>query len=206
MESEERGTAADPGERLSPSEAGRLLGVSARTVQRWIDAGGIPAFKTLGGHRRILRDDLLSFARRHAIPVPPAETGSGTRATETVLLVDDEPDFLKTMEARLRAIRPGLRVLTAGSGFLAGVLVERHAPALVLLDLRMPDLDGIEVCRAIKGNPATAGTVVVGLTGTRDPAAWRALEEAGARRVLLKPAGKREIESLLEEVFAAPRP
>ena len=52
-------------------EAGQLLGVSLPTVINWIKAGRLSAHRTPGGHRRIERDTLVAFIRRHGLPMPP---------------------------------------------------------------------------------------------------------------------------------------
>ncbi|HUS61351.1 MAG TPA: response regulator transcription factor [Acidimicrobiales bacterium] len=67
---------------------------------------------------------------------------------EVVLVVDDDPGILQALSAALRA--RGLGVMQARTGLAALVAVEEHLPAAVILDLGLPDLDGIEVCRRLR--------------------------------------------------------
>lgn len=184
---------------IGPIEAARLLDVGHSTIKRWIDSGAIPAHRTLGGHRRIRERDLLSFAEEKGIPIDLGAIGAPPR----VLLVDDERDFLKTFSERIRSLRPDVEVLTAESGFDAGVLIGRRPPEVVLLDIRMPGVSGTDVCRAVKGNPETAETTVVGVTGRRDRAAIQGLLRAGAAEVLLKPIEPSTISELLDRLLPA---
>ncbi len=184
--------AAVGGRILGPVEAARILGVSLSSVQRWVDAGAIPSHQTLGGHHRIQEQDLYRFARREGIPVASGASGG------TVLVVDDEEDIREALVARIRGLRPDLEVLDAADGFSAGVLVSDRRPGLVLLDIRLPGVPGVEVCRRIKSDPATAGIHVVGVTGTAKRTEIESLREAGAEDVLMKPIDKATLREILE--------
>jgi adenylate cyclase len=84
----------------------------------------------------------------------------------TVLVVDDLPQNVRLLDAVLSP--RGYRVLTAGSGQEALDLLKKHEPDLVLLDIVMPGLDGYEVCRRIRDEPATAFLPVVMITASGD--------------------------------------
>jgi len=79
----------------------------------------------------------------------------------TILVVDDERDILEFLKYNLE--KEGYRVLTAHNGKEALRFVKQH-PDLVVLDVMMPELDGWEVCKAIRKDPATAKTPIVFLT------------------------------------------
>jgi excisionase family DNA binding protein len=187
---------------VGPNEAARRIGVGPTTVQRWIDAGLIPAHRTPGGHRRVRPADLHEFARRRGLPV----RGAGAPGARRVLVVDDDRDLLDAMALRIRATRPDVEVLLADSGFKAGYFVSRYRPAAVLLDIRMPALSGIEVCRIIKGDPATAGARVVGITASHLAAEVRDLRAAGAEEVLLKPFDWADFTNVLDRILPAEGP
>ncbi len=80
----------------------------------------------------------------------------------TLLVVDDEPEINKLV-ARIFEKR-GYRVNTAGDGAEALASVERDRPDLVILDLNLPKIDGWEVCRRLKGDPATRAIPIIMLT------------------------------------------
>ena len=80
----------------------------------------------------------------------------------TVLLAEDDPDIRHLVSAKLR--RSGFDVIETVDGADALAAARRHRPDLVLLDLRMPRLDGLEVLRELRADPATARLPIVVLT------------------------------------------
>jgi two-component system cell cycle response regulator len=102
-----------------------------------------------------------------------------------VLVVDDLPANVKLMEARLSA--EYFDVITAYSGADALSLCERAECDIVLLDVMMPDMDGFEVCRKLKSNPATHHIPVVMVTALDQPSDRVRGLEAGADDFLTKP-------------------
>jgi two-component system, OmpR family, phosphate regulon response regulator PhoB len=79
-----------------------------------------------------------------------------------ILIVDDEDDLRNLLDLNLR--REGFQTMTAANGAEALALAERTTPALVVLDLMLPDLSGTEVCRRLRAIPALASTPVIMLT------------------------------------------
>ncbi len=105
--------------------------------------------------------------------------------TARVLVVDDVPANVKLLEARLSA--EYFDVITAMSGEEALAICERAECDLVLLDVMMPDMDGFEVCRRLKSNPATHHIPVVMVTALDQPADRVHGLDAGADDFLTKP-------------------
>src|SRR6201998_4768180 len=105
--------------------------------------------------------------------------------TARVLVVDDVPANVKLLEARLSA--EYFDVVTAMSGKEALTICERAECDLVLLDVMMPDMDGFEVCRRIKANPATHHLPVVIVTALDQISDRVRGIEAGADGFLTKP-------------------
>ena len=114
-----------------------------------------------------------------------------------ILVVDDEPNILSTLGALLRA--RGYDVLTAMSGRAAVQAVERDTPDLIVLDLGLPDLDGVEVCRIVR-ETHNVPIVVLSARGTEGDKV-RALD-LGADDYVTKPFGAEE---LLARIRAALR-
>ena len=92
-----------------------------------------------------------------------------------ILFVDDEPDIVRLVIFRLK--KAGYRVMTAETGEEALKLISRK-PDLVLLDLRLPDIDGYEICRRIKADPNYKEIPVIFFTASANELAWR----EGAKR------------------------
>jgi excisionase family DNA binding protein len=180
-------------------EAAKLCHVSPLSIINWVNAGRLPAFRTPGGHRRIRREDLLRFMRDNGIPLPPElRDGSGRRR---VLVVDDEANIRDVLSEHLSGRQEAYEVLTASDGFEAGRLVVTFRPDVVLLDLRMPGLDGFQVCRTIKADPGTASTVVIAMTGYHTPETEARILECGALRCVAKPIEPSVLGGMIDGVF-----
>ena len=94
-------------------------------------------------------------------------TQNTTYAPSEILLVDDSPANLDVLSTLLN--RQGYTVRTAINGALALRTIAVAPPDLILLDVIMPEMDGFEVCRRLKANPASAGIPVIFLTALDNP-------------------------------------
>ncbi len=103
----------------------------------------------------------------------------------TVLIVDDEALICGSMEDILEA--HGFTCRTARNGAEALQACEASPPDLILLDIMMPDMDGIETCRRLKANPAWAAIPVIALTALDNPITVLQMQEAGSLMYLTKP-------------------
>lgn len=114
-----------------------------------------------------------------------------TTTAVSILIVED--DSLLRHAFRLLLEDAGYEVREAGSAREALAAVARQAPALILLDLGLPDRPGLEVARALTGDPDTRHIPVVALTGRVGPEERRACLEAGCKQYLAKPVEPREL-------------
>lgn len=123
-------------------------------------------------------------------------TSAGDRDRPLVIVADDDPDILALVSYRLG--RAGYDVVPAEDGEEALRLARELAPDLVLLDVRMPKLDGYGVARGIRDDPAISGTPVILLTASvRDEDFQRGLD-AGADDQVKKPFSPQELTSRVE--------
>jgi two-component system phosphate regulon response regulator PhoB len=106
-------------------------------------------------------------------------------AGETILVVEDEEDILELL--RFNLTREGYKVLAAADGAAALDAARARRPALILLDLMLPKMDGFEVCRALKQNPDTAAVPIVMLTAKGEESDVVAGLELGAEDYIPKP-------------------
>lgn len=177
----------------------KICQVTRPTVGRWIEEGKLPSFRTGGGHRRVWGDDLVRFLDELNIPVPP-ELRAGA-APLRILVVDDEEKMRAVIQRTLRQYYPDAELFEAGDGFEAGRKVGQLAPALVILDLRLPGMDGYKVCQSIRKDPDLRRVRILAISG--DPtegAGGRALEE-GADAFLAKPFLPEELVRSLEALM-----
>lgn len=122
-------------------EAARLLGVSAQTVQRWVDGGQLRAWKTVGGHRRIDVASIDTLLKARAAP-PAPQPG---RATPRVLVVDDDASDLELLRWLVGDALPDARITTATNGFEALLAIGRETPDLLVTDIVMPHMNAFEM-------------------------------------------------------------
>ncbi len=167
---------------LGPAEVAELFMVSPATVRLWASKGELRAAATPGGHRRFLRKDVERFARKRNLSLNRRDSGA-TR----VLIVDDNEALTRYLTRQVRSIAPETEVVCVGDGYSAGRQVEIFKPHVVLLDLMMAGLDGVDVCHHIKADPAHAATRVVAMTGYPTPKNRERIIGAGAEACLAKP-------------------
>ncbi|HEY7064424.1 MAG TPA: response regulator [Chloroflexota bacterium] len=103
----------------------------------------------------------------------------------TVLLVEDDPDLLRFAEVTLRL--GGYRAVTATDGATGVALARKARPRLVLLDLRLPQMDGWQVLETLRAEPATAALPVLVLTASAGPQDKDRALAAGVSDYLVKP-------------------
>jgi DNA-binding response OmpR family regulator len=117
-------------------------------------------------------------------------------AGETILLVDDEPKIVKTVRAYLETA--GFRVVTAGDGQAALTVFRHEKPALVILDLGLPGLDGLDVARALRKD---SNVPLIMLTARVDEADRLIGLELGADDYVTKPFSPRELVARVRAVL-----
>jgi two-component system chemotaxis response regulator CheY len=117
----------------------------------------------------------------------------------SVLIVDDDPSIRKLVATTLEDVA-GFELVEAADGDEALERAAQDAPAIVLLDIDMPGIDGYEACRRLRAEPATAEATVVMLTAAAGEEAERAAEEAGADLFLTKPFSPLELLRLVDDL------
>lgn len=170
---------------LKPKEVAKLLRVEPGTVRLWTQAGKLRATTTAGGHRRFSYIDVEMFAREHNIALPTL-AGDELR----VLIVDDDKRITRLIKNMLVAADPEIQVEVAHDGFAAGQTVEKFEPHIIILDLIMPGVDGYQLCKNLKKDPATVGVRIIAITGDPNPTAANKIVRLGAEVCLAKPLKK----------------
>ncbi|MBN1115978.1 MAG: response regulator transcription factor [Bacteroidales bacterium] len=116
-----------------------------------------------------------------------------------ILVVDDEPDILEFLSYNLK--KEGYTIFTASNGNKAIELANKIHPHLVLLDVMMPEIDGIETCEKLRENPALEKTVIAFLTARGEDYSQVAGFEAGGDDYITKPIKPRVLISRLKALF-----
>lgn len=151
----------------STAYVARRLGISVPTVQRWVDSGDLVAWKTPGGHRRIEAGsaDRLFAAR-----------GQPAAASPSVVVIDDNADDRDILGALVRNALPSCRLDIYDSGIQALVAIGHTPPDIVITDLVMPHMNGIEVLRQLAGQCVVHPQLIVAVSSLGP----RQLERLGA--------------------------
>ncbi len=181
---------------FSTSEVARFCHVTADTIRKWAEAGRIRVFKTPGGHRRIRRDDLMRFLRENNIPIHEDLDNSGVR----LLVVDDEKAVISVIRRFLERSSTPFQIEVAMDGFEAGRQVATFRPDVIFLDLRLPGIDGFEVCRRIKTNAESSSSHVLAMTGYYEGEVAQRVIELGADMLLQKPFTPDDLRRALAKV------
>jgi excisionase family DNA binding protein len=175
---------------LTPKEVAAELMVTPETVRLWEQKGLLPAELTLGGHRRFKREDIDAFSRRRSGRAP----GSPVR----ILIVDDEAQITAMLVELFDVDELPIVSACANSGFDAGQKIMSFDPDVVLLDLMMPGVNGIEVCKQIMADKKR-NIRVIGITGYHIREKIDGMLSAGAIACLAKPLNLDELLSLIHE-------
>lgn len=119
-----------------------------------------------------------------------------------ILVVDDDPDQLEV--ARWSLKKAGFAIGTAANGVDALVKTRSVLPDLIVLDLMLPELNGFDICRTLRKDPATASIPIIMLTGMRSEFSRLAGLESGVNLFLTKPYNPDELVSKVEEMLKRP--
>lgn len=169
---------------LTTTKVAGFCHVSHAAVCNWVKSGKLKAYRTPGGQYRIEPHVAVEFMKQHGMPIPEELS---PKSTKRIVVVDDEVEILDLAKRGLGKSGIGYEVEVAGDGYTAGRLVHSLAPDLVLLDIRMPGIDGISVCRNIKGDPSTAKTRILIVSAYTTDDNVKRLRELGAEDFLEKP-------------------
>ena len=124
-------------------------------------------------------------------------------AGETILVVDDEPNIVEL--AALYLEREGFRVRSAGDGAKALDMIARQPPALMILDLMLPEVDGWEVCRRVRSGKAAPDLPIIMLTARDDDVDKIVGLELGADDYVTKPFNPRELIARVKAILRRTR-
>lgn len=143
-------------------------------------------------------------------PTRPEGTGSASRPITDILLVEDSPLEVELALRLLKELDPSSQIDVARDGeealdFLFGRGVFREwsgapLPRLILLDLNLPRVDGLEVLRAIRANPRTCMVPVVALTSSDDPRELAQCYQLGVNSCVQKPVKFQELRTTLQAI------
>lgn len=172
--------------------------VSPITLRQWAQKGMLSFKITAGGHRRYVAKDVEAFKEKYGLDKHAAGGGA-----LRILIVDDDDSVREMLSAMIKEDLEDSEIETAIDGFEAGSKVQTFKPDIVLLDLMMPGLNGIEVCKRLKADERTRDIRVIAMTGYPSEENVNSILGAGAECCLSKPFKRNTLKEILSPVHAA---
>ena len=182
---------------LTTGEVAKICNVAPRTVSKWFDSGQLRGYRIPGSKdRRIPLNSLVRFMKAHQIPLDGLQSGQ-TR----VLIVDDETEIVEVLE-KVLVEQASYEVITAHSGFEAGVECEKFRPHVMLLDMHLGDVNGEDVLKLVRDNDDLQMTKVIAMSGKLTDGQAQHLIQNGFDGYLKKPFHVRQVIDAVEEATA----
>jgi excisionase family DNA binding protein len=182
----------------STREAAEKLGLSLGTVQKMVETGALSAWKTAGGHRRVIASSVTSYMTARE---------SNIRAVRnqqlSILVVEDDTEIQKLYALNVAEWDLNVDLKLVGDGLTALLHIAKHHPDLVIADLRMKGLDGFEMIHTLHNDSSFDEMDIVVVTGMhKDEIAARGGLPKGMT-VLTKPISFSTLEGYVKAKEAA---
>ena len=143
-------------------EAAEALGICVRTAQLWVEQGRLRAWKTPGGHRRILRESVNAQLRARE-----KECGVSLEGFD-ILIVEDEPIQKQLLQKKIASLGSEINVRTAYNGVEGLIKLGERQPNVLITDLLMPGLDGFHLLRTLIDSPLLRPLQIIVITSLAD--------------------------------------
>ena len=180
---------------FTTGEVATICKVSQQTVIRCFDSGKLKGFRVPGSRfRRIPREKLLEFMRENQIPLDQLDSGK-----KRILVVDDDLAIVE-MFTELFTRDGRFEVRTALTGFDAGLITQDFRPDVMLLDFKLPDINGNVVCERVRSQPDLQHMKIIIMSGVADPDEVAELLKVGADEFIKKPF---EIDAVISRIAEA---
>ncbi|HED16366.1 MAG TPA: response regulator [Gammaproteobacteria bacterium] len=145
-------------------EAAERLDVSVSTIQLWTNNGLLRAWTTAGGHRRIVRssvEEILGQQQAVSSVQKPDEQLS-------IVVVEDNAQQLRLYEKQFLAWHMNTRVVMAKDGYQGLIKIGSTLPDVIITDLKMPNMDGFQMIRALKELPELEHSIIIVVSGLKE--------------------------------------
>jgi excisionase family DNA binding protein len=172
-----------PERTFTTHDIAKFCDVYPSSVLNWISDGRLKAYSTPGGHYRVVREDLIDFLEKFHIPLPEELVSRPSR----ILVVDDDRELTRVISRAFARHPDRYSVEVSHSGIEALIRIGQEPPDLIVLDIVLPQMDGLQVCRILKSKPETRAIKIVAISGKKPPFNEKKPAEAGIDAFFKKP-------------------
>jgi len=189
-----------PGPLLTTGEVARYCHVSVMQVNRWIKNGTLKAFRNPGGRHRVSKDDFRAFLEYNRMPV--VKEFFDDDRNRKILIVDDDRDLVKGIRHLIESNYVEVDIEVAYDGYEALLKAGDFKPDLLILDIMMPKIDGLAVCRRIRENAGINPDIrILAITGHSEAYDREIVLDAGADEFMLKPIDSDGMLAFIEKLI-----
>lgn len=182
--------------RLTISDISKICCLPETTVTEWIRTGKLPCLIGSNGDLRVQLMDLVRLLQLLRIRIPEELC---VEHPLKILIVDDEPSMRRLLRLNLIGQFPGVSIEESAEGFHAGWRAHDFVPDVMLLDIRMPGMDGFDVCRLLRAKEELKNTRIIVVSGLRDKEVQQKAMSLGANDFIAKPF---DLKTLKEKILA----
>lgn len=184
---------------LSVGQVAEICRVSKKTVLNWIYDDALKAFTTYGGHYRVWPANVKKFLDEAGMDIPFDYVDD--RITG-ILIVDDDREYSQALKKAILAELPGVEVTITDDGYEGLMLIGQIKPQLMILDIKMPKLDGFQVLEMLRNRKPDHPMKIVVVSGYLDKATRDQLKTTVADYALDKLS---DINDLIKTIVSAVR-
>jgi len=187
---------------FSALEVANICGVVNQTAINWIKNNHLKAFTTPGGQYRIYAEDLLEFLNSRGMRVPEELLEITGHKVKKVLIIDDDNELNDMLKNILSKKFEGYEIHQAFDGFEAGRLLAEIKPAVILLDIDLPGVNGHELCKRIKNDSQIAVPVIIAISGLDEESEGEKIISEGADAFFPKPIDFERLAATLKDLIS----
>lgn len=184
---------------LSVGQVAEICRVSKKTVLNWIYDDALKAFTTYGGHYRVWPANVKKFLDEAGMDIPFDYVDD--RITQ-ILIVDDDREYSQALKNAILTELPGVEVTVTDDGYEGLMLIGQIKPQLMILDIKMPKLDGFQVLEMLKNRKPDHDMRILVVSGYLDRETREQLKNTVADHALDKLS---DINDLIKTIVSAVR-
>ena len=185
---------------LTTGDIARYCHTNVFQVNCWIKNEELKTFQTPGGHNRITIEEFKSFLERHNIPVSEEIQQKVTKGR--ILIADDDTVLANLIKNVMEDRFKNIEIEIAHDGYEALIKTGKFGPDLLILDIRMPKIDGLEVCRRLRHDTTLSpGMKIIAITAHSNKYDRETVLASGADEYLVKPIDMQTLQDHVEKLI-----